>query len=235
MDNPDINIMPARALWVDALMVSLALVSVFFLIAEVAIEQTPQNKLVIQYADIIIAFIFLADFLYSFAHAAHKKLFFKKRWWELLAAIPITSHTTQALRILKLERIVAIVESLQIVRLAVRVKMLADASWRFAHEIYIFYVVTVVAIILNVSALGFFYFEYPANPAVHSFWDSLWWAISTMTTTGYGDIYPITTGGRIVAIMVMLMGLSVLGALVALIDSYVIKAYLFRRTYIIKR
>ncbi|MGI8848483.1 MAG: potassium channel family protein [Candidatus Dormibacteria bacterium] len=41
-----------------------------------------------------------------------------------------------------------------------------------------------------------------------STWDGVWWAITTVTTVGYGDIYPHTTGGRIVAIALMLVGIG---------------------------
>ena len=53
------------------------------------------------------------------------------------------------------------------------------------------------AILLYVSSVGIYYFENEAQPtAFASVFHSLWWAVITLTTVGYGDVYPITTGGR---------------------------------------
>ena len=61
------------------------------------------------------------------------------------------------------------------------------------------------------------------NQNVHGFFDSFWWAMSTVTTVGYGDIYPVTTEGRIVAIFLMLAGIGTLGVYTAAIANYVIR------------
>ncbi len=63
-------------------------------------------------------------------------------------------------------------------------------------------------------------FERKTNPSEYtSFWDSIWWALVTVFTVGYGDIRPITFGGRIVAIVVMFAGISLLSLITATISS----------------
>ena len=49
----------------------------------------------------------------------------------------------------------------------------------------------------------------------HSTWDGIWWAMETVTTVGYGDLYPESVGGRIVAMVVMLFGIGFLSVLTA--------------------
>lgn len=54
---------------------------------------------------------------------------------------------------------------------------------------------------------------------VSSVWDGIWWAVVTVTTVGYGDVYPRSVGGRIVAMIVMLFGIGFLSVLTATIAS----------------
>ncbi len=53
---------------------------------------------------------------------------------------------------------------------------------------------------------------------------SLWWAVCTLTTVGYGDVYPITTGGRVFTFMVLLIGLGVVSVPAGLVASALSKA-----------
>lgn len=56
------------------------------------------------------------------------------------------------------------------------------------------------------GAAAFYYFEHPVNPRVETILDTIFWTITTVTTVGYGDIVPITVGGKIVAIVMMVLG-----------------------------
>lgn len=79
-------------------------------------------------------------------------------------------------------------------------------------------VVTLGAIFL--SAAGEFFFESTRPDSnIDSFWDSLWWAIVTMTTVGYGDKYPVTLGGRVVGIILICSGVGLMSLLTATIAS----------------
>jgi voltage-gated potassium channel len=65
-------------------------------------------------------------------------------------------------------------------------------------------------IVLYLSAIGLYHFEHDAQPDKYtSIFDSLWWAVATLTTVGYGDIYPITPGGRLFTFVVLVLGLGV--------------------------
>jgi voltage-gated potassium channel len=58
---------------------------------------------------------------------------------------------------------------------------------------------------------------------VHSVWDGIWWGVETVTTAGYGDVFPTSVAGRLVAIVVMLVGIRFLSALTATIASYFVE------------
>jgi voltage-gated potassium channel len=75
-------------------------------------------------------------------------------------------------------------------------------------------------IILYLSAIGIYHFEHEAQPErFTSVFDSLWWAVATLTTVGYGDIYPITAGGRLFTFFILVLGLGVIAVPSGLLAS----------------
>ena len=75
------------------------------------------------------------------------------------------------------------------------------------EEVILFLVVTVI--LLYLAAVGIHHFEYEAQPEVFtSLFHSLWWAVTTLTTVGYGDTYPVTVGGRVFTFFILLIGSS---------------------------
>ncbi len=60
--------------------------------------------------------------------------------------------------------------------------------------------------LIGIAGLVFYYLEKGINPHLHYFIDALWWSFSTSTTTGYGDITPVTAAGKLLGILLMLMG-----------------------------
>lgn len=206
----------------DIIMIALSLFSVLLLFFEVLADQTPQQTQALAIADVSIATIFLVEFCIRLVRASNRAVFLRQHWWELLASIPITSNTTQVLRGLNLLRLVRLIRLLRLIRFLVRFRIILNTSARFAEQTYLIYVCTLAGIVVMLGALGFHYMEADANPNVHSFWDSFWWTVVTITTVGYGDIYPVTVGGRILAIFLMFGGVATVSAVTALIAAYLI-------------
>lgn len=213
---------PQKTIVDDVAMVFLSLISVFLLFFEVLSAHSPQQMRALDTADVVIASIFFVEFWVRFFKASDKKLFLRKHWWELIASIPITSSMTQALRGLNLLRLIRVIRLLRLLRLLVRLKIVLAASSRFAEQTHLIYISIVGGFVLMSAALGFHYMEAGVNPNVHSLWDSFWWTVVTITTVGYGDIYPVTTGGRIIAIFLMLGGIATFSAITATISAYII-------------
>jgi voltage-gated potassium channel Kch len=70
--------------------------------------------------------------------------------------------------------------------------------------------------------------EHGINKAIDSPFDAPWWGVITLTSVGYGDVYPVTTEGRIAAMVLMLLGIGLFGAITATITSYLMSHELGR-------
>jgi voltage-gated potassium channel len=85
--------------------------------------------------------------------------------------------------------------------------------------------IAVVATIFLGAWLVLLFEERAKGTNIHDYPDALWWAIVTVTTVGYGDRYPITEGGRVVAVVLMLVGIGLIGVLTATVASVFIKEH----------
>jgi voltage-gated potassium channel len=80
-------------------------------------------------------------------------------------------------------------------------------------------------IMLLVASFGIYQFENTAQPdKFSSVFDSLWWALATLTTVGYGDVYPITAGGKIFTGFILVIGLGVVAVPAGIIASALTEA-----------
>ena len=103
-----------------------------------------------------------------------------------------------------------------------RIKTSASRSSPF-EEIILFLVVTVILIFL--SSAGIYYFEHQAQPEVfQSVFHSAWWSIVTLTTVGYGDVYPITIGGKMFTFFVLMIGVGLVTVPAGLVATALSKA-----------
>jgi voltage-gated potassium channel len=96
---------------------------------------------------------------------------------------------------------------------------LEDRLQRGIERLTIFRAVRLVAVVAITLAVIAAVLERLIDPAIGTFGDSLWWAIVTVTTVGYGDIVPETSGGRVVASLLMLAGVSAIPITTSLVVS----------------
>ena len=80
-----------------------------------------------------------------------------------------------------------------------------------------------LALIFFIGIFGYLF--YVSEPQVETFGDGIWWALVTITTVGYGDITPLTTLGRVVAGLLMLLGLGLIATITAIVSAKFIQNY----------
>ena len=79
------------------------------------------------------------------------------------------------------------------------------------------------ALIFFIAIFGYLF--YVSEPQVETFGDGIWWALVTITTVGYGDITPLTTLGRVVAGLLMLLGLGLIATITAIVSAKFIQNF----------
>jgi voltage-gated potassium channel len=86
------------------------------------------------------------------------------------------------------------------------------------------YTVSGVLLLIYTSSLAVFDKErFLPGATINSFGKALWWSITTVTTVGYGDVYPVTNTGRIIAVLLMIGGISLVGVVTAALASWIIE------------
>ena len=142
---------------------------------------------------------------------------------DLLAILPFFISTGIDLRSLRAFRLLRLFRLLKLARYSAAMQRFHRAFLIAKEELVLFGATALI--VLYVSAVGIYYFERDAQPeAFASVFHSLWWSIVTLTTVGYGDVYPITIGGRVFTFFVMITGLGIVAVPAGLFASALSKA-----------
>lgn len=142
---------------------------------------------------------------------------------DLLAILPFYLTATIDLRAMRAFRIFRIFRALKLIRYNRALHRFHVAARIVKEEMVLFFIVT--AILIFLSASGIYFFENNAQPeSFSSIFHSLWWAIVTLTTVGYGDVFPITLGGKIFTFFVLIIGIGVVTVPAGLVATALTKA-----------
>jgi voltage-gated potassium channel len=169
----------------------------------------PQTREILNSLEIFCVVIFSLEYI-ARIYVADKKLKFVFSFFgliDLLAILPFYLSFGVDLRSLRVLRMFRLFRLLKLVRYNKAMRHFTRAMLMAREQIILFMAVTLVLIYF--AAVGIYYFENEAQPDhFASIFDSLWWSIVTLTTVGYGDVYPITLGGRIFTFFILLIGLG---------------------------
>ena len=111
------------------------------------------------------------------------------------------------LRALRTFRVFRVFRALKLIRYIKALNRFHIAAKIIKEELILFFIVTTIFVYL--ASAGIYFFENKAQPELFtSVIHSGWWAISTLTTVGYGDVYPITVGGKVFTFFILLIGVG---------------------------
>lgn len=193
------------------------ILSVYVLIAlfvENAFNLDADTSELLVMIDTMVCIVFLADFFQRLYRAPSKLQFMKWGWIDLLSSIPLVDA-------LRYGRFVHLVRFLRILRAVRSTKLILFYLFRNRRSGTFSIVASVSVLVVIFGAIGILQFEKGlAGSNIHSAGDALWWSFVTITTVGYGDFYPVTLQGRLVAAILMTAGVGLFGTFTGLVANW---------------
>ncbi len=202
----------------DTIILLLALISVVLVIfgfMDVIYLHNPPYNII----DLMIWIVFIVDYLWRFFTSKEKFRFIIDNIFDLLAILPSNAIFTvfrlgRIFRLAKLTKLVKLTRLLRIIGLTGKLERNISRFLRTNGLIYILYV-NIFIVLVGSSILSVV--------EEKSFSDSLWWALVTVTTVGYGDIVPVSLFGKWLAVLLMLVGISTIGMLTSAFTNFFVK------------
>lgn len=193
----------------------LAFLSIFVIsamVAEMLFQFDHEIIVVLHVVDTTICMLFLADFLRRLITAPSKLSYLKWGWIDLAASIP----SIEALRwgrMVSLTRIFMLLRALRSGRAILRVIRHDPARAVITLTLLVAMALTISSALMILSV------ETAERSNIKTGYDALWWTLTTVTTVGYGDFYPVTIKGRMIGAVVMVGGIALYATLTAFISA----------------
>ncbi len=177
----------------------------------------------LRFYDNLICFIFIGDFALNLAGSHPRSEYFLRRrgWIDILGSIPSLGFIP-AFGLLRLFRLFRLARISRMLRGQRKKELISDILHN-RSKYATFITLLLAMIVLVTSSLLVLEFESRApNANITTGGEALWWSVVTITTVGYGDFYPVTLLGRIVAVFVMFAGVGIIGALASILASLLV-------------
>ena len=180
---------------------------------------------ILRWVETVTVIIFSVEYLLRLFFAEHKKKFVFSFFGivDLLAILPFYIATGLDLRSVRALRLFRSIRLLKLARYSKAVQRFTVALRMIKEELMLFLILSLILFFL--AGVGIYYFERDAQPDVFvSIFDALWWSVVTLTTVGYGDMYPITVGGKVFTFIILMIGLGFIAIPTGLLASAMTRA-----------
>jgi voltage-gated potassium channel len=185
------------------------------LILPVTVDLSAATRAVLDDIDYLIWGVFVFEYVAKIYLAPSRRNFAMTHKLDLLViAVPML-RPIRGLRVVRLLRLLRVG--------AIFADVLARGRGILTHRGLHFVLLAALLVVLCGAALVLGFEHHAHGSTIHDYGDALWWAIVTMATVGYGDKYPVTAGGRGVAVVLMLMGIGLLGVVTASVASFFVE------------
>ena len=202
----------------DTTIIILALISVVLVLlgfAEMVDLDNPPYNII----DLLLWGVFVVDYGWRFFLSKEKWRFIIENIFDLLAILPLNAIFTvfrlgRIFRLARLTKLLKLTRLLRIIGLTGKLERKISRFLRTNGLIYILYV-NIFIVLVGSSILSVV--------EEKTFSDSLWWALVTVTTVGYGDIVPVSLFGKWIAVLLMLVGIGTIGMLTSTLTNFFVK------------
>ena len=171
---------------------------------------TDNQRTLLDWIDIIVSILFTCEYVLRLKYSKPHIKYALSGWGiiDLFAILPFILGLGIDLRSIRIVRFLKIFGLFKVFRYSNAVDRLSKAFLSIKDELVVFGLLSLI--LIYVSAVGIYYFENSAQPEkFSSIVDSLWWSIATLTTVGYGDVYPITAGGKLFTFIQLIICLGI--------------------------
>lgn len=216
IENSDTPVGKAFDLFIQALI----LISVIAFSVETIPDLQPATIRLLRYLEIAVVSIFSVEYLLRLFVSENRIKYIFSFWGliDLFAILPFYLSSGIDLRSIRIIRMLRLFRTFKLFRYNAAINRFKLAFLEIKEELFVFSVAT--GFLLYLAAVGIYYFENQAQPEkFSSIFDSLWWAVATLTTVGYGDVYPITVGGKVFTFLILMLGLGIVAGPTALLAS----------------
>ena len=179
--------------------------------------------------NIVVLIAFAVDYIVELRFARNRSVFVRSEYLSLLIVISQGVAVIPTLGLLGVLRSLRAVRLFRFLAIGARAVAIGGAASRDGRRLIRKHAASIgigAAAMTWVTAAAAFTVAEDVGEGrrVHSFFDALWWSLSTITTVGYGDIYPITAAGRIIGGFTMIVGISTFALITAKVAEYLVRS-----------